>query len=1015
MNPSNDHSNWITVAEVINLIRKPVALYTGQIVKNWHVKLCCLLKGRCANPVVCKKASRRKTAHKKLCPSCNQWYQEIAKWHRNTTDKRQIKWRKNCDTSKWPVDPWEVAKFFMPILGDNKGTVKDAESTDLSSLLNVLEWMDDVIFYPDNRVDLDLVRKLRSRVRNPWAHSPNQELTNADLNNAFDTANKILADLDIVFSCDEVKKCIKDIKFVQTSGITNVVKAKLDALNLLRRELVADVSQMKGEINQLKENQISDRQIIKENEKKLEKLEILEKRTSQLQISNVQETERRAQIKNCIPDKPCMFIGRDAEVKEIISSLMKDDCGIVSIVGGPGFGKSTVAIEVSHHLIDNHDIIVIFSYLSNVSTVLDVFRRLCLDFGVNPGKDSKLSFTLSLSSIKKRVVLVMDNIEQLLEKEKVRSEFTELLVTLRKNSQQQLQILATTRTAFSISNQPTKNIQIDELDEKFSVELLRTFCPNEEIKDGYLSELANLCGFVPLAMCIAGSQIADLDDPFELIQWLNVEPMKALQSTDKSVQTTIEVSFERLTDKYKMAFARLSVFNGNFQKKSAEEIIERDGSETQNFLGQLVARSLIQRSSDKRFVIHSLIRRFLADHDQLQDEKAIAQGLMVKHFLHMCHLLTMKSYSKDGFTFARELLKKDAHNVEETLKICCQDEATNLNPNVIKSLASSDIYNSSSRFFYNFGWDLLPLTVLRNFHESCIKLAGGREQVAIQLTFQCLVADQEGYKSAWKSPEYINRMEAIKKAFDRNETALKDDRSLLSYCYYFYARYYSNQPKNTPYPDLSEDDLAPLSENKARNPTDNAHEVHILIRRADLNKIRATEDKEKYEEYMNCAKSLNNQALSSAKESLGDHELTCICYKLLGDLYIENEKALMYYSEAIKLRKNLQLDSNEPFVYLLKNYGSCLFYCDRFKESVETLHEARNIAEKLGEKRPCTANVYYALARTFRSWKPDSQEAAKYAKAAVEMKDLLDSRYVKNIHIFEAAEENMAKEKSQQC
>jgi hypothetical protein len=360
---------------------------------------------------VCEK----ETAHKKLCHSCNQWYKELAKWHRKK-GKRQIKWHENCDTSKWPVDPWEVAKFFMPILGHNKGTVKDAGSTDLSSLLNVLEWMNDVIFFPDKRVDLDLVRELRSGVRNLWAHSPNQELTDAGRNNAFDTANKILADLDIVFSCIEVKKCIKDIKFVQTSGITNVLKAELDALNLLRRELVADVSQMNGEINQLKENQISDRQIIKENE---EKLENLEKRIGQLQISNVQETER-AQIKKCIPDKPCTFIGRDAKVEEIISLV--ESCRIVSIVGGPGFGKSTIAIEVSHHLNDDHGIIVIFSYMLSVSTVPGVFLRLCLDVGVNPGEDSKLSFTLWLRNIKQRVVLVMDNIEQLLEEE-IRSEF----------------------------------------------------------------------------------------------------------------------------------------------------------------------------------------------------------------------------------------------------------------------------------------------------------------------------------------------------------------------------------------------------------------------------------------------------------------------------------------------------------------------------------------------------------------------------------------------------------------
>ena len=995
MNPSNDHNNWITVGEVINLIRKPVAFYTGQIVKNWHAKLCCLLKGGCANPIMCEK----ETVHKKLCHSCNQWYKELAKWHQKA-NKRQIKWRENCDTSKWPVDPWEVAKFFMPILGHNKGTVKDAESTDLSSLLNVLEWMDDVVFYPDKRVDLDLVRKLRSGVRNPWAHSPNQELTDADLNNAFDTANKILADLDIVFSCNEVKKCIKGIKFVQTNGITNVVKAELDAVNLLRDELVANVSQ-------LKENQISDRQIIEENEKKLENLEKL---ISQLQISNVQETGRRAQIKNCIPDKPCTFIGRDAEVKEIISSLTENGCGIVSIVGGPGFGKSTVAIEVSHHLIDNHDIIVIFSYLSNVSTVPDVFLRLCQDVGVNPGEDSKLSFTFWLKDIKERVVLVMDNIEQLLEEE-VRSEFTELVLTLRKNSQQQLQVLATTRTAFSIPNQPTKNIRIGELDEQSSVELLRKCCPNTEVKDSYLCDLANLCGFIPLALCIIGSRIPRLDDPAELIEWLKEKPMKVLQSTDKTqcVRKAIEFSFQMLSNENKKAFARLSVFNGNFQKKSAQEAIKRDGLETQDFLEQLVDRSLIQSSSDKRFVIHSLIRRFLTDHDQLQHERAIAQGLMVKHFLNMCHLFTMNSYSKDGFTVARELLKKDAHNVEETFKLCSQDEAK-----IIESLESSDIYKSSSRFFYNFGWDLLPLIVLRNFHESCIKLAKGREQLAIQITFQCLVADQEGRRTAWKSPKYIDRMEDIKEAFDKNNAVLKEDRSLYRYCYYFYARYYSIKT-NEPYPDL-QDDITPMPENMDRSTIEKVDEALVLIQRGYLSKRRATKisrsDRVKYEEHMKSAELFCNQALSSAKELLGEHELTCICHKVLGDLYFtwkKIEDALTYYFDAIQLRKKLKLNSNEPFVYLLKNYGSCLSILRRFEASVENLNEARNIADKLAEKHtPCRANVYYELAKTYRAWKPDCQESAKYAKVAMEMQVLLDPRSVKSLEdIIKTAEECM--------
>ncbi|CAB4002996.1 E3 ubiquitin- ligase DZIP3 [Paramuricea clavata] len=1008
MNPSKDRNNWKTVGEVINLIRKPIALYTGQIVKKWHAKLCCRLQGECANPVVCKK----ETDYKKLCHSCNQWYQELAKWHKKA-NKRQIKWRENCDTSKWPVDPWEVAKFFMPILGHNKGTIKDAESTDLSYLLNVLEWMNDVIFSPDKRVDLDLVRKLRSEVRNPWAHSATQELTDADLNNAFDTANKILADLDIVFSCDEVKKCIKDIKSVQTGGITNVVKAELDTQNLLRYDVVATrltVNQLSEEINQLKENQISDRQIFEK------KLENLDKCISQLQISYVQKTERRAQIKNCIPDKPCTFIGRDAEVKEIISSLMEDGCGIVSIVGGPGFGKSTVAIEVSHRLSDNRDIVVIFSYMSNVSTVSDVFQRLCQDVGVNPGEDCKSSFTLWLRN-NERVILVMDNIEQLLEE--VRSEFTELVLTLRKNSQQQLQILATTRTAFSIPNQPTKSIQIGELDEKSSVELLRKCCPNTDVEDIYLCDLAKLCGFIPLALCITGSRIPRLDDPAELIQWLEEKPMKALQSTDKTqcVRKAIEFSFQMLTSEDKKAFARLSVFNGNFQKKSAQEAIERDGFETQDFLEQLVDRSLIQSSSDERFVIHSLIRRFLTDHDQLQDEKAIGEELMVRHFLELCHSWTMKSYSKDGFTDARKLLKEDAHNVEETLRICCQNEATSLNINVIESLARSDIYNSSSRLFSIFGRDLLPRTVLKNFYEFCIMLAGGRKQLAIEITFQCLVADEEGRRIGWKSPQYIVRMELIKELFDRNETVLKEVRSLHQFCYYFYARYYSRIARNTPCPDLPEDDHESLSEDKDRSSIDNVGETLILIERGHLSKTRGIKvfhsDKIKYQKYLECAKSFYNQALSSAKELLGDHELTGACHKYLGDVYFtmwKNEEALPHYSDAIQLRRKLQLDSNEPFVYLLKNYGLCLSFLSRINESVDVLNEARDIADKLAERGTlCRANVYFALARMCRRWKPDCQEAAKHAYAAMEMKGSLHPNNVKTLEkIIKTAEGSMA-------
>ena len=715
----------------------------------------------------------------------------------------------------------------------------------------------------------------------------------------------------------------------------------------------------------------------------------------------VQDSCGKTRLRNCIPDRESKFTGRCTIVKQIISSLVEDGCKIVSVVGGPGYGKSTVAVEVSHSLSDEHDIVVIFSCLSHASTIPEVITRLCLDVGVNPGNDPESSLMFWLKSIEKKVVLVMDSIEQLLERN-VKSQFHELVLSLRKNSQQRLQILMTSRTGFVIPEQITVNHQIEELNEKSSIELLRKCCPDEEIKNAYMSELANLCGFVPFALCIIGTLIPDLDDPLELIQWLKECPMETSKNSDQCVQQAIELSFEKLSDENRKALVCLSVFDGDFETNHAQEVMERSELETVDTLKYLVSRSLIQSGSDRRFVIHSLIRRFLVDHDKFKAERKIAQGLMVAHFLKTCHLLTMDCYSYNGFTSAKESLKKNIHNVEETFRICSQDQTTNLNRNIHDLLTSSDIYKSSSRFFYIFSWELLPETVLKNFFESCIELAKSRKQPAIEIAFRCLVAVQEGHKSAWKSPEYNDRMNDIAKTLKKSEAVLKDDRLLFMLCHYIFSRFDSDkEPNAAAHPNLLEDDLPLLHKNETPCQIEKAAEAYFLMECGNLNKKLFLEDKEKSNEYLSREESYYNQALSVAKEFLGDHELTCILYKLLGDLYSKmrnNKEALAYYVDAINLRKKLELDANEAFVFLLKNLGTCLSYLGRHDQSVGTLKNARDIAEKLADKKtPCRARVCFVLAVTYHKWKPGCQQATEYAKEAMEMHELLDSHMVKTL------------------
>jgi hypothetical protein len=115
-----------------------------------------------------------------------------------------------------------VAKFFMPALGSNLSSTKDAESTDISSLLNVLEWMKDGAFLGKVRVSVDLVRKLRSQVRNTWAYAPQQELSDDKKAEIFSIATDFLEDLEKVFSHAENAKCLEHLKHLKTSGVTDV-------------------------------------------------------------------------------------------------------------------------------------------------------------------------------------------------------------------------------------------------------------------------------------------------------------------------------------------------------------------------------------------------------------------------------------------------------------------------------------------------------------------------------------------------------------------------------------------------------------------------------------------------------------------------------------------------------------------------------------------------------------------------------------------------------------------------
>ena len=1035
----------MTIGELIRSIRKPVSIYVDEIVKTFHEKLRTDLfsVGKCTSPTDCN----TKTDERKLCKSCKCWFKKLEASHKK--GKNPL-WHKNCNSSQWCEDPWEVAKYFMPALGSNLSTVKDAESTDLPSLLNVLEWMKDAAFLGKTRVNVDLVRKLRSQVRNTWAHAPQHELTDDKKTDGFSIAADFLKDLENVGPNSENSNCSKYLEHLKIKGVTsNVVECELQSL-LLQRQLLDDI---KEEITNMKDEHSSDKSAIEEQLVNLERAlsewsikmcdfqsfkenidkqfnkfseelksfrgipdDIHEIRESLVQIrDDLAKMSKPQKVEpvttSCLPDKLEKFAGREAEIQKVIDLLEAEEKAVVSLHGGPGFGKTAIAIQVSHKLSQEHKIPVFFSQLITATNEDEMIRQLCLDVGVNHEDDPKKALMLWLKNIKRGVIFVMDDIDNLLRE---RTSFYEFLRWLRKNSNQQCQIVTTSRASFEIPELSTQKVQIYEIDDQTCVKLLKKQCPQEDVN--FLRQLAKLCGNIPLAMCIAASRMNDFEDSAELLQHLKKQPMKTLEcpESDQYINRAINMSYETCLDEEQKMLGRLSVFEGSFSKSAAGTVMEKDNFDTTNILKKLVSLSLIKESTNHRYSIHLLIKHFLKDKQEsgkdAGDEKAEAKRakvLMVEYYLELGHQVTMKSYSKDGYKDNREALKREASNIQNVLKICCQQKDPTRS-DIPDCLARSKIYNTSAKFVSLFLRTVIPGSIVDEFLQRCIILAVERKQLAVKINVDCLLADQERSKTIGKSDQDFNlKTDGITKEFETHSEELKEDTSLCAHYYYQYGRYLMRKgqgSRNEERLDLLEqareymEKSLKLRKALAGTPSEKADEVFSLLHLGNtwkmiarteycLNKNNASEtSKAKAEEYY-------REAIKLSQDKLGDHELSSSCHKSLGDQFFTMKKhklAEKEYTIAKNIREKLGLYASERHVLLLNNLGKCLSETDRAEEAIEILESARDTAEKLAENDEltvCKTKVYASLAFA-------NNLVQKYSKAVYYAKRALEFDYV---------------------
>ena len=333
-----------------------------------------------------------------------------------------------------------------------------------------------------------------------------------------------------------------------------------------------------------------------------------------------------------IPDELPNFVGRDKECKAIEHHLTDEVTRLVNVWGPPGFGKTSVAIRVAHHL-QEKNFPVYFASVRGVESMEDLVSKLLSMFVDDKQVHHIASSDLviqCLQQIRNPLVLILDNADDLLESEDAKRKqhvlrFIEEILTHCKH----IKLLLTTRESLDYLSHklPIFLEKINVLDEISSAHLVRLLLP--DASEGDCKYVVKECGNVPMSMRLMCSIIKEANISINLLldELNNSTIVEVLNSEsvpdDFRLKSVINTSFKRLMIRERDAFVSLSVFPEWFGIEEAQAILNvKSEVKTKQIIRSLERRSLIHCGENfSRFTIHSLLRSFIKE--EVKNDEAV--------------------------------------------------------------------------------------------------------------------------------------------------------------------------------------------------------------------------------------------------------------------------------------------------------------------------------------------------------------------------------------------------------
>jgi predicted ATPase/class 3 adenylate cyclase len=339
-------------------------------------------------------------------------------------------------------------------------------------------------------------------------------------------------------------------------------------------------------------------------------------------------------LRDHLPQQLTAFVGRSNEVAHVTGLL--DDFRVVTLTGVGGTGKTRLAIEAAREVADRFADGAWMAELAPVTDKSLVFQQIADVWGLRPGEGASLIQVVSTYLSTRETLLVIDNCEHVLDA------VSEVVAQLLGVSPR-LTILATSRESLGVPGETVfrvPSMTLPESDEEAAdsdavalfLDRFRIARPGYAPTDEDLEAIVRICrrlDGIPLGLELAAARLRTvsaaelanrLEDSFRLL----TGGAKTALPRQRTLQATIDWSYDLLEPKEAELFRRVSTFVGGVDLEAVEDIGSGgtiEDWEIVDLIDQLVDKSLLlveMTERGSRFRMLEPIRQY--GQDRLVDE-----------------------------------------------------------------------------------------------------------------------------------------------------------------------------------------------------------------------------------------------------------------------------------------------------------------------------------------------------------------------------------------------------------